>query len=134
MAPWRLDLTLLLVMGLLGAVAAAEAINPYPRPLVRAQVLKTWAFERDAEGWTPLHHARASVAAGVLRIESLGEDPYLVSGQVRLKSASEVTLRMKCKTGGMGQVFWTTVQSPGWGEEKSKRFKLVLIYLVEYNC
>ena len=122
----RVGVCLALAGGLTASTraAAAEQINPYPRALVRTRLLHRWDFERDTEGWRAVHHSSISAGAGALRITSTGGDPYLHGPAVTLEAPSLVKLRMKCSTGGRGQVFWTTARSPNTAEKKSARFDL----------
>jgi len=117
--------TPLIFLLVFAAAAAGEVINPYPRQLIRTETLKRWTFDEGLEGWVALHQCVASAGDGVLRIKSTGRDPYLLGPEVKLKAPVAVRLRMKCATGGGGQVFWRTVQSPRWGERQTARFKLI---------
>ena len=116
--------SLALVAVALAASAAEEPINPFPRPLVQVDTLHAWAFDKGTEGWEPTHDCAVSAAKGLLRIESTGGDPYLSGPQVKLAAPVAVRLRMRCKTGGGGQIFWTTTRSRGTDERKSARFEL----------
>ncbi|MHC4198639.1 MAG: prenyltransferase/squalene oxidase repeat-containing protein [Planctomycetota bacterium] len=122
----RVGICLALTGGIMTSTDAAvtEQINPYPRALVRTKTLHRWGFERDTELWVAVHHCTASAGGRTLRITSTGGDPYLHGPAVALDAPSLVKLRMKCSTGGRGQLFWTTARSPNMAEKKSARFDL----------
>ena len=46
------------------------------------------------------------------RIESRGNDPYLVSPPFKFEGPLAVNLRVRCATGGGGQFFWMTTTAP----------------------
>ncbi len=75
-------------------------------------------------GWQSVHHSTVTAGEGALRITSTGGDPYLHGPAVALDAPSLVKLKMKCSTGGRGQVFWTTARSANMEEKKSARFDL----------
>ena len=122
----RVGICLALAGGIMTSTnaAATEQINPHPRALVRTIALHRWDFERDAEGWRAVHHCTASAGGGTLRITSTGVDPYLHGPTVALDAPTLVKLRMKCATGGRGQVFWTTARSSNMEEKKRARYDL----------
>ena len=107
------------------ALAAEEPINPYPRALMREDLLHEWTFDKDLQGWQPTHDCELAAAGGTMRIVSSGVDPYLTGPAFKLTGPLAVRLRMRCKGGGGGQIFWTTTRSPNTDERKSARFKLV---------
>ncbi|MCX6908275.1 MAG: hypothetical protein NTY01_09555, partial [Verrucomicrobia bacterium] len=107
------------------ALAAAQDINPCPRQLLRTESLHQWGFQAGAAGWTALHHCTVAAADGVLKIQSSGNDPYLISGPIRIEAPLAVRLRVKCATGGSGEFFWTTTESPHTNPEHSQQFKLI---------
>lgn len=109
----------------LAAVAAEPPINPNPRALVREELLHEWAFDGGLEGWQPTHHCKLLTVRGGMRIVSSGGDPYLTGPAFELEGPLVVRMRMRCKGGGGGQVFWTTTRSPNADERKSARFELV---------
>ncbi len=104
------------------AVAADLPINPVPRR-VRSQAAVEWTFDEGDQGWRAQHDCTASQAEGVLRITSVGDDPYL-HGKVDV-SGGQFVLRMRAKaqTAGNASVYWATDTS-SWGEDKSKSFPL----------
>lgn len=113
----------LLVMALtLGAATAAETINPHPRALIRQDSLARWNFAKDAEGWHNPTNCTLSVADGLLRVQSNGEDPYLFGPPIHAKMPAAVKLRMRAKNAGGGAVYFVTRESPRWGEDKVAGF------------
>ncbi|MGA2255850.1 MAG: hypothetical protein ABSG53_14485 [Thermoguttaceae bacterium] len=116
---------LLIPLAALDAGENPNVINPYPRQLLRTEPLHHWAFQDDTAGWTAQHDCTLAVAGGVLRIQSSGNDPYLISPPLRTGGPFTVKLRVKCATGGDGQIFWTTTQLPNTDEARSEHFKLI---------
>ncbi|MCX6899941.1 MAG: hypothetical protein NT105_14725 [Verrucomicrobia bacterium] len=112
-------------IGMCAALSAAQDINPYPRQLLRTESLHQWLFRAGTAGWTALHNCTVSAADGVMKIQSSGNDPYLISGPIRIEGPLAVRLRVKCVSSGAGQFFWTTVESPHTNEDHSQNFKLV---------
>ena len=113
----------LLLLG--SAVALAQPVNPYPPTRIGEEKVAEWAFDSGPDGWRAANACRSAVEAGELRIESLGDDPYLHGPPVQVDGACEVRLRIRAAGAGGGQVFWVTEPSPGWDEAKSARFDLV---------
>lgn len=107
------------------ALVTAQDINPCPRQLLRTEVLHSWTFQAGAAGWTALHHCTVAAADGVLKIQSNGNDPYLISGPIRVETPLAVRLCAKCAGGGSGEFFWTTAESPHTDPERCQNFKLV---------
>jgi len=112
-------------IGVCTALSTAQDINPYPRQLLRTEPLHQWLFRAGAAGWTALHHCTVAAVDGVLKIQSSGNDPYLISGPIRIEGPLAVRLRVKCATGGSGEFFWTTIESPHTNPEHSQQFKLI---------
>jgi hypothetical protein len=113
----------------LAVVCAGEnapiVINPCPRQLLRTEPLERWTFQGGTAGWTALHDCMLAVADGVLKVQSSGDDPYLVSPPFRIEGPFTLRLRAKCAIGGDGQIFWTTIQLPHTDEARSQHFKLI---------
>lgn len=82
-------------------------------------------FDRDPAVFRPANQCRLSVKEGVLLVESLGEDPYLIASLSLPGNAFEVVLRMRTSTNTMGAVYWTCGQSQHWGEDKVRRFPVI---------
>ncbi|MFA5193684.1 MAG: hypothetical protein WC740_23490 [Verrucomicrobiia bacterium] len=108
-----------------GVLAMAQDINPYPRQLLRTESLHQWSFQSGAAGWTALHHCTLAAADGVLKIQSSGNDPYAASGPIHIEGPLAVKLRVKCATGGSGELFWATAATPGFNPDNSQHFKLI---------
>lgn len=108
----------------LGAVLAQD-INPFPRPVVKTEKLVEWTFRENPAGWSALHDCTLATEDGVLRIQSSGNDPYLASPPIQVKGPLTVNLRVRCATGGAGQLFWVTAAAPEAAEARSQFFKLI---------
>ena len=120
------------IAGILGAVVClggvavtAGEINPYPRQLLRTDSLQSWSFQTGTAGWRALHECTIAVDGGVLKIQSSGHDPYLISPPIRVEGPFTVKIRVKCATAGSGQFFWMTSDAPRTDEERSEHFKLM---------
>lgn len=113
-------------LALLAQAAAEpqEAVNPYPRQLMRAETVVRWTFDDGDAGWTALNQCSASAEKGVLRIACTGDDPYLRSPAFKAEGPLAVRLRMRAAAEGAGQIFWATAQSPSIEEAKSARFAI----------
>ena len=97
----------------IGAVVPAP--NPAYNPKAAAQV----------QGWRAGGTCSLSVKEGVLRVESTGGDPHFHTGDVpRVAGAVTVRVRMKCKTAGAAQVFWTTGQARRFHRSRSVHFAI----------
>jgi len=116
-------LSLALLLGVAAAVAA-EDINPYPRPLIRAESVKKWTFEAGDAGWSALHDCTITAEKGALKITSTGDDPYLRSPAFKARGPLVARLRLRTAVGGNGQMFWATARSRGFVERRSTHFKL----------
>ncbi|MBM4035969.1 MAG: hypothetical protein FJ291_29880, partial [Planctomycetes bacterium] len=66
---WPLSSAIALSLVALAAAAAEEAINPYPRALMRTESLMKWSFEAGEAGWTALHDCALAAEKGVLRVK-----------------------------------------------------------------
>lgn len=106
-------------------VSLAQDINPFPRSVVKTERLVEWAFNQTADGWSALHDCTVDAQDGVLRIQSSGTDPYLVSPPIQFEGPVTVNLRVRCATVGDGQFFWMTTATPEMDEARSQHFKLI---------
>ncbi len=114
----------LALMAICSAGDAAAPINPFPRARLPEQSIVRWEFDRDTEGWAAQNQCTLAAGGGLLKVHCTGNDPFmhrpaqLPGGDVVLK------LKVRSRTGGNGQLFWTTDQSPGRGEDKTRHFGL----------
>ncbi len=104
--------------------SAAQEIVPYPRAVVKSERLAGWTFQTDAAGWRAAHDCVIDNAGGVLRIQSSGDDPYLIGPPVEMDGAVTARLRLKCAAGGNGQIFWMEGTMEGFDEAHSAHFHL----------
>jgi len=109
----------------LNAGEKSHLINPFSRQIVRTESLLDWEFHNGTSGWTAWHDCALAVVSGALRIQSNGNDPYLIGPPLHAEGPITVMLRMKSATGGEGQIFWTTTQHDDMNEGRSERFKLI---------
>ena len=82
-------------------------------------------FAASLEGWQPAHHFSSFEAReGWLVAEVNGKDPYMVRQECRVapNTVEQIVVRMRVSAGRAGQFFWTTVDSPQFGEDKALRY------------
>jgi len=116
---------LAMIWTLVASPGRAEQVNPYPPALITGGKLHSWTFDKDSAGWSAWNDCELSAAAGVLRINCTGDDPYL-GVKVKLEGLGlMVKLRLKCASGGDGQIFWISDRHPGWAEKQSRHFPLI---------
>ncbi len=101
---------------------AAQEV-PWPRPVVEASPVQTWDFGAEvrpspAEDWR-LVNAVGGADEGFLRIDSAGEDPYLIgpvfealSGEFLVRVVSTSTIP------GTNAIYWSTAATPGFAESR----------------
>jgi hypothetical protein len=88
-----------------------------------------WKFDRngDTEGWVLANMLEGETIDGSLRLNSTGNDPYLVSSaglSIDTMQSSFITLRMKSDAGGDADLFFSTDQQPGWNGQRSVNFQV----------
>ncbi len=101
------------------------AINPYPRPVIEVEKIKTWDFAAGLEGFQPAHDCQLAAKARRMVITSTGNDPYLISPRLNLAGPFTVRLRLRGIREGSGQIFWISDKQPNWGETQSRHFDVV---------
>lgn len=104
---------------------AGAAVNPYPREVIEARTVRRWPFDKEPAGWAAVNQCRIDVSGGVLTITATGRDPSLRSDVLDAAGRRfELVFRARCRSGGGGQVFWTTDTAAGMSEDRSARFML----------
>ncbi len=79
----------------------------------------------DDEGWTPVRDIEPiSVANGAAVLKITGVDPYMVRHNLDVNAAGvrTIVVHMKVTAGEGAQIYWTTKDSPAFGEDKVVRF------------
>lgn len=117
-------LVAVLVAAVTFSLTAGELPNPYPRAAFVGQQVLRWEFATDAEGWRAVHDCELAVQNGSLTIRSSGSDPYLAAPAVASGSEFVVRLRMKSRTDGAGQIFWSSTKHPGSAAERVVTFDI----------
>jgi len=107
-----------------GGTSSAAQINPYPRPVIKAERATAWTFAKGAAGWQAMHDCTAVARGGLLRIASAGNDPYLGVPVRAPAGRYRARLVARCEGAGPGQFYWLT-RGAQWGEDKVHRFHLV---------
>ncbi len=119
--------------GLLGALvlfaagrALAEDIDPYPQAPAVGPVAVRWSFEKDLQGWRPVHDCQAKAAEGAMQIDCTGSDPYLIAKSPKAVPGPVLArARIRAKTGGSGQFFWASDRQPQIRPGQSVSFPLL---------
>jgi len=111
--------------GVCGTAVFAQDIHPWPRQVLRTEPLQQWSFASDTAGWAALHECSLTATGGVLKIECRGHDPYFISPPFQIEGPFTVRLRARSATGGAGEFFWTTTESPRIEPQRSVSFKLI---------
>jgi hypothetical protein len=104
---------------------SVAVINPYPRPVIQLEKLKTWDFAAGLEGFQSVHHCQLEAKARRMVITATGNDPFLHSPPLDLAGPITVRLRMRGIQVGRGQIFWISDKLPHWGENQSRHFDVV---------
>lgn len=113
------------LIALCGANNPSSPPNPFPRIALPDVRLARWDFDRGTDGWVAEHHCTLSADGGVLKVRATADDPFL-HHPLRLPGGQVVfRMRARSRTSGGGQLFWTTANSPGRGEDKSQHFPLI---------
>jgi hypothetical protein len=105
------------------AEPVATPITPFPSPATRVDATRRWTFPRDAEEWTAEHDCRLSVADGLLKVRSTGDDPYFHCPLDCPGGEMVLTIKARAGTAGGGAVYWTTDRSRQRGEDKVASFQ-----------
>src|SRR5262249_45344984 len=105
--------------------ARSQDVQPFPRTVIKTEVLVTWNFREGVAGWRATHDCTLMPKKGGLQILSLGNDPYLASPPVKVEGPLLVNLRARCATSGPGQIFWITTAAPSTQEARCARFPLI---------
>jgi len=107
------------------AHASDDLPNPFPREQLVGQQLHRWDFDGGTEGWKALCDCAIEAKGGFLSIRSTGGDPYLSSGVGVPGNDFVVRIRMKLKSDGPGEFFWTSSTHPGTNAQRRVGFKLI---------
>ena len=90
----------------------------------------TWRFDMPGylEGWQMANQVVSpQVAGGSLQFDIGGNDPYVISPQLRADTSRYRYLRIRMRnltTATLGQVFFSTEAEPGYSEERTATFSL----------
>jgi arylsulfatase A-like enzyme len=91
-------------------LAETGAAVPRPNPAYDPAALPI------VDGWRPSAQCKLTRADGLLRLESLGGDPFIFTSEVPPASgALVVKLRLRSTSQGLAQLFWTDAQHPRFG-------------------
>ncbi|MBT3374371.1 MAG: hypothetical protein HN742_17730 [Lentisphaerae bacterium] len=116
-----------------------RALVAFPRPVTKGELrlvgvrsvanglspgeCKRIAFEfaQTAQGWTRANHITVfAVRNGMLDVDVIGGDPYMVRGNCAVDgdSVSHIRVRMSASAGSGTQFFWGTAENPGMSEDR----------------
>lgn len=91
--------------------------------------LERWTFEKGTSGWTAAHHAKLGARQGLLRIESIGNEPFLHGPQMDCQGPVLVRFQARSKSAGQGRIYWTerlpTLTTSPWGETAVSYFDII---------
>jgi arylsulfatase A-like enzyme len=77
-----------------------------------------------AAGWTPSKDAAIATKGGALVITSTGGDPFIFTRNLPAGAGPyTIEFRMMSDSRGNGQIFWTTIDDPGFHRDRSATFK-----------
>jgi hypothetical protein len=106
------------------APESTPQINPVPPVLIAAD-LPRWEFAQAADGWQPEHQCDVSVAGGLLKVLSKGNDPYLHHAMQVPGGDLVLRLRARCIAAGGAEIFWTSNAAPDRSPERSRRIEII---------
>ena len=91
---------------------------------------KTWEFDLDqcAKGWSLYNIENYSINQGTLYIDPDYSDPYMVSPALAVDTSEYNTVKICMASNapdGVGAVYFTTSESPDWGEDKKVDFTII---------
>lgn len=90
----------------------------------RQALIREWKFDQGSDTWTALNQCTVETRAGVLRVTSSGNDPY-ISAPVRAPGGRMVLrFRARVERDGQGQVFWSTADRPNFDGRRLRGFRL----------
>lgn len=99
-----------------------------PPSLIPKQVSELrFEFETDIEGWLAVNDVtNLDVSDGCMTGVAIGNDPYLIRPNVKIvgDDCKKIRIRMSVTGGTSAQFYWTTEDSPQFGEDKSIHFKV----------
>ncbi|MHB8866204.1 MAG: hypothetical protein ACYC6N_27790 [Pirellulaceae bacterium] len=98
-------------------------INPVPRA-VKTTTLHTWDFDDGTSGWVAENQCSLSSDGGVLRVQSMGNDPFMHCPVDFPGGQMVVQLRVRSDANEPGQVFWTTDKLPHRSEAQRTGFAI----------
>ncbi|MEW6355684.1 MAG: hypothetical protein AB1696_05115 [Planctomycetota bacterium] len=100
------------------AMIHADAINPYPRQILKEEKLVTWSFDDGIAGWTAQHNCRVEHADGALRIVGTGNDPYCRGPEINIPGP--VLMKLRCRSTGKGGavIYWVPQGERGPSQER----------------
>lgn len=103
---------------------AAEAVNPFPRPVIASDPAFDWTFENTTCNFEPLHQCTLTAGADCLSVRSTGTDPYFAGPAISLQGPACVTIDMRTAASPSMQLFYATDQSPNFNEKMSVVVKI----------
>jgi hypothetical protein len=128
----------MLVIKVMKPGLSSISVSPVKRveTTLAARPVREIAFQFDQgddEGWFASHDVElVGVANGLAAFKITGSDPYLVRSNLDVDAAKAKTLVIRMKASGgsggqarlpsVGQVYWSTKESPAVAEDKDVRF------------
>jgi hypothetical protein len=88
------------------------------------RLVREWTFEKGTDGWNAQNQSRIEARDGVLRVTSLGDDPYLAALVDAPGGRMTVRFRAKSQHDTFGQVYWWTEDRPNPDGERMASFPI----------
>jgi len=113
---------------LFGQYPTDEKIQPYPAPIKERTLRQRFVCDpAGAAQWTALNQSRLTPTNESLKVESEGNDPYILLPPIKqLKAGTfEFRIRMKNTMRPSAVIYWTTTQQSNFCEENAVRFGFV---------
>ena len=107
----------------LGWCVIALAMMPLADSVAYESVpVKTWEFAGSTSSWRAENDCQLSTTKEGMKIESTGQDPYLVSTAELPAGWNRISIDATFSGGVQGQIFWSTA-SAGFSENQSAKFE-----------
>ena len=87
-------------------------------------LVREWRFDKDEDGWKAQNQIELAAKEGSLELESLGEDPFMVTRVSAEGGSMVLKFWAKSEVDGVGQLFWWTEQSRQATAERQTTFVL----------
>ena len=87
-------------------------------------LVQEWRFDEDEDGWNAQNQVKLAAKNGLLEVESLGEDPFMVTRVSADGGPMLLRFWAESEVDGIGQFFWWTEQARQATAERQTTFVL----------